>query len=256
MTLCVVRSVHVGVVWLLQGRPPWRHPMVTLYMTRALKRVVAASLTGSLINRVIGRCNVVEVVRMVATLTSPSGPGWSTSTRASGHFNGGTSPSVRSTRSPTLRASPTCNHFARCCNWWRTSLCHLRQTCWRICVTRRHRGTPVGSSPVEGGSGGEVKAAPMRKCPSVRARVRAQRAECSWVQTRFDGGCESWKLFKSWFGVADDSPKVVLKWLDHWLPQTPEVWGSWGDEGPLHTICLNCLFNLLAKARCFLEQTA
>ena len=123
--------------------------------------------TGNMASFAIGRVSWVVAVLSVTTLVRLSLPGWSWVTLTSGHLLGGDRSSVRSTMEPTLISWGGWCQID--CNRWRYDVDHCCQNCWVICWISYHLNSRDSLILSRLGSGKELIALPMRKCPGVGA---------------------------------------------------------------------------------------
>ena len=116
-----------------------------------------------------GRLKIPDDVLTLATRTNPSLPGWSSTMRASSHFNGGRLSSRTRTRSPMLRFLRELSHLVRCWRLLRYSLDQRVQKCCNLCWTSCHLERRLTGTVCKSGSTGAVITSPIKKWPGVSA---------------------------------------------------------------------------------------
>ena len=118
---------------------------------------------------VTGRVSWVVAIFSITTLVRLSVPGWSWVTFANGYLLGGERSSVRSTMEPTLISWEEWCHFEIDCSRWRYWVDHCCQISWVILWMSCHLDSRDAFILSKLGSGNELIALPMRKCPGVSA---------------------------------------------------------------------------------------
>ena len=219
----------------------------------------ASMLTGSEISLAIGRFISDVDVWSVATLAKLSLPGCSLVMRAKGHLFGGTRLSIKRTRSPSLKLWLEWSHLTLCCSWDKYSLCHLFQKWLRIRMCIFHLEQMVTFSFISSnGSGGAVKAEPIKKWPGVSAATSSSQSLIELIGLEFRQDSITVLTVGMSSNVSFESPitrtKCCLKdstFDSHRLSKC----GARGGMNVHSTLSLAIALATSWEVRCFRKQT-